>query len=286
MVGEVPSMEGKTCLVTGANTGIGRVTAVELARAGAHVMLACRVRERAEPVLDEMRALAGREAATFVPLDLGDLDSVRACAEDVLDRGRPLDVLVNNAGVAGHRGQTKDGFELAFGVNHVGHFLLTMRLAERLKETPRSRVVNVASRSHYDAKGIDWEAVRRPTATVTGLREYAVSKLANVLFARELARRLEGTDTTSYSLHPGVVATDVWRRVPGPVAWLMKRFMLSPDRGAETTLHCATSPDAPRDNGRYFTRSRPKKPSRPAMDDDLATELWRRSVAWAGADLP
>ncbi|MCB9579510.1 MAG: SDR family oxidoreductase [Polyangiaceae bacterium] len=273
-------MSGKVCLVTGANTGIGAVTARELAHAGAHVVLACRKKERAEPVLAEIAADGGK--ADFLQLDLADLASVRSAAEGFLARDLPLHVLVNNAGLAGQRGITKDGFELAFGVNHLGHFLFTLLLLDKLKESAPARIVIVSSGNHYKAAGFDWEAVRKSTASVTGLPEYSASKLANVLFAKELTRRLPA-DVTTYSLHPGVVASDVWRGVPWPFRSIMKLFMVSNEEGAQTSLYCATSPELAGESGKYYDRCREKRPNRVAGDEALARELWDKSVAWTSA---
>ena len=277
-------LEGRNIVITGANTGIGRATAERLAARGAKLTLACRSEERTRPVLDAIKA-AGGDAA-FAPLDLGDLASVRACAADLVAKKEPLHVLLNNAGLAGKRGTTKDGFEVTFGTNHLGHFLLTVLLAPRIVSTPGARIVNVSSKAHYDAKGIDWEALRSPTRTVTGIAEYGVSKLANVLFTRDLARRLGPLGVRSYALHPGVVASDAWRRVPWPVRPLMKLWMISNEEGAETSIYCATSAAAGAENGKYYDTSREKTPSRLAQDDALAATLWQRSVEWTGADLP
>jgi NAD(P)-dependent dehydrogenase (short-subunit alcohol dehydrogenase family) len=267
-------LEGKTFLVTGANTGIGRATAVDLARRGGRVHLACRSEEKTKPVLDEIG-----DAATFLPLDLGDLASVHACAEEFLARDESLHVLVNNAGLAGQRGLTTSGFELAFGVNHVGHFLLTNLLLDRLKASAPARIVNVSSVGHYQAKGIDYEAVRKPTKSVTGLPEYAVSKLANVVHAQELARRLEGSGVTTYSLHPGAIASDVWRRIPWPVAPIMKLFMKNTEEGAQTSLYCATDPALAGVSGRYYDDRAEKEPNKLATPE-LGAELWKNSEEW------
>jgi retinol dehydrogenase-12 len=273
-------LAGRIALVTGANTGIGRVTALELAKQGAHVFVACRSAERAQAVLEEIRAQPDAGKAELLPLELGDFASVRQCAKTFLARGLPLHLLINNAGLAGARGHTKEGFELAFGVNHLGHFLLTQLLLERIKASAPARIVTVASKAHYRARGIDWQAVREPTRTATGLQEYGVSKLANVLFSAELGRRLAGSGVTTYSLHPGVVATEVWRAVPWPLGWLMKLALISPEKGARTTLHCATSPGAAAETGLYYDECRPKTPSRVARDAALATALWERSEGW------
>lgn len=274
------SQEGKVFVVTGANTGIGKVTALELAKLGGKVILACRSEARAQPVVEEIIQETGNSDVRFEQLDLGDLNSVKACAERILATENKIDVLINNAGLAGSSGLTQSGFELAFGVNHVGHFLLTELLLPRLKESAPSRIVNVASRAHTKSTGIDFDAVKEKTKTVTGLPEYQASKLANVLHANELARRLEGTGVTTYSLHPGVVASDVWREVPGLIRWIMKLFMISNEEGALTTLHCAISPEAGEESGLYYDKSRAIKPHPMALDESLAKELWDRSEEW------
>jgi retinol dehydrogenase 12 len=274
-------LDGRTFLITGANTGIGRETARALAARGARLHLACRSEQAGRRTLDEIAAQTGNREIGLLSLDLGDLDSVRRCAEAFLSTGEALHVLINNAGVAGSRGMTASGFERMFGTNHVGPFLLTGLLLDRLRASAPARIVNVASAAHYRATGIDWEAVRRPTRSLTGMPEYSVSKLANVLHAQELAQRLDGSGVTTYSLHPGVIASDIWRRVPWPVRPLIKRRMDSPERGARTPLYCATSPEVADRSGRYYDDCRPTKPGA-AATAGLAAELWRRSSEWTG----
>lgn len=274
-----PSLAGKVALVTGANTGIGRVTAVALAKRGAHVVLACRSPEKAEPVLAEIESGEGG-SSEYLQLDLASLAKVRKAAAEFLEGDQRLDILVNNAGLAGAQGITTDGFELAFGVNHLGHFLFTELLLDKLRASAPARIVIVASMGHYKATGIDFEAVRQSTATTTGLPEYQVSKLANVLHAKELGARLAGSGVTSYSLHPGVVASDVWREVPWPFRTIMKWFMISNEEGAQTTLHCATADELADETGHYYDSCRQKKPSALYEDDELVAELYQRSVAW------
>lgn len=275
---------GKVALVTGANSGIGRVTARTLALQGWHVFLACRDRSRTQPVLDDIAAASGGSAqAEFLALELGDLESVRACAEEFLARKLPLHLLVANAGLAGSLGTSRSGFERTFGVCHMGHFLLTQRLLDTLKASAPARIVVVASTAHYQAKRFDFDRLRAPTASKTGLPEYAIAKLSNVLFAKELARRLQGTGVTTYSLHPGVVATDVWRSVPGLLQPLIKLFMISEEKGAATTLHCALSEEAGKESGLYYDNCRPRMPSPLAQDDALAQRLWQQSEAWLAA---
>ena len=269
----------RTVVVTGANTGIGRATALALARQGWRVYVASRSTEKGTAAVSAIKAATGSSSVWFLPLDLADLSSVRACASAFLERGEPLHVLINNAGVGGARGLTRQGFEMMFGVNHLGHFLLTRLLLDRLVSNAPSRVVTVASDAHYSARGIDWDALRRPARGITGLGEYAVSKLCNVLFSAELARRTLGSSVTTYALHPGVVASDIWRRVPWPVRPLMTRRMLPVDEGAATSLYCATSPDVASDSGLFYDRCAPRAPSSVATPE-LAAELWRRSEEW------
>ena len=272
-------LSGRTFLITGANTGIGRATAAGLAKRGGKVFVACRSAEKGRAAAAEITAATGNDAVLFLPLDLADLASVRDCAADFLARGEPLHVLINNAGVAGSRGLTKDGFELGFGVNHLGHFALTVALLDRLAASAPARVVTVASDAHYQARGIDFDAVRRPTVSRTGLREYAVSKLSNVLFTQELARRTEGHGIATSALHPGVVASDIWRRVPWPVRPLMKLRMLSNEQGAATSLYCATAPELADVSGRFYENCRERQPSTVATPE-LAGALWQHSGAW------
>jgi len=272
-------LAGRTVVVTGANTGIGRATASVLAGQGGRVYVASRSAAKGEAAVASIKAATGSDSVWFLPLDLADLENVRACAEDFLARGEPLHVLVNNAGIAGARGLTKQGFELMFGVNHLGHFVLTQLLLGRLADSAPSRVVTVASDAHYSAKGIDWEALRRPARGITGLGEYAVSKLCNVLFSQELARRTAGTGVHAYALHPGVVASDIWRRVPWPVRPLITRRMLSVDEGAKTSLYCATSPEVAEDSGLFYDTCAPR-PASPVATPELGAELWQRSEAW------
>ena len=273
-------LTGLTFLVTGGNTGIGRATAVQLAARGGRVHLACRSRAKGEAAVAAIRAETGSPDVEFLPLDLASLASVRECAAAFRALGEPLHVLINNAGVSGRRGLTADGFELAFGVNHLGHFALTTALLGCLAAP--ARVVTVASDAHYQARGVDYRAVRRRTRSLTGLPEYAVSKLCNVAFSAELARRAADRSVTAYSLHPGVVASDIWRRIPQPFRALVTRRMLTTQQGAQTSLYCATAPELAGVTGRYYGNCREREPSA-AVTAELAAELWERSEAWTAA---
>jgi retinol dehydrogenase 12 len=276
------SGEPRTFLITGANTGIGLATAIGLARDGGRVYIACRSPAAGEAAVARIQAETGSGTVWLLPLDLASLDSVRACAAAFLATGEPLHVLVNNAGVGGQRGLTADGFEIHFGVNHLGHYALTLLLLDRLKASgPGTRIVNVSSEAHYGARGIDFDALRKPTKTFTGQREYAVSKLCNVLFTQELARRLADSGVTCYALHPGVVASDIWRRVPPLARQLLKRRMLSIEQGAVTSLYCATSPAVTADTGLFYDKCA-AKPASSVATPELAEHLWKYSTEWTG----
>jgi retinol dehydrogenase-12 len=275
------SLRGRVHLVTGANTGIGRATATELARRGARVLMACRSPERSQPILDEIKRETGNDTVELIDLDLASFASIRRAADALLARDLPLHVLINNAGVVA-RGLTADGFELVFGVNHLGHFLLTNLLLQRLRASAPARVVTVSSQAHYQARGIDFEAVRRSTASITAVREYEVSKLANVLFSAELARRTAGSGVSTYALHPGVIASEIWRRLPWPVRPIALSFMKSVQDGARTSLDCATNPARAAETGLYYDECAPKEPSPLAHDTALAGRLWEESARWCG----
>ncbi len=276
-------LAGKTVLITGANTGIGQATAVSLAKRGARLFLAGRSRERTEETLALVRELGAE--VEFMALDLGDLDSVRACAEAYLAKDLPLDVLIANAGLAGQKGMTKSGFELTFGVNHVGHYLFCRLLVDACRAAVEvrgsARIVIVSSRAHYKVDAVAYDSIRKPTATPTGLPEYQSSKLANVLFADALGRRLKGSGITTYSLHPGVIASSIWRSVPWPIRPILTFFMDSNEDGAKTSVYCATSPECADETGRYYD-SEKRRDWNAAITEEMAEELWNRTAEWVG----
>lgn len=278
-------LAGQVALITGANCGIGRITAITLAQQGARVFLAGRSVERTRPVLDAINAVALPDAqAEWLPLELGDLGSVRACTELFLARKLPLHLLINNAGLAGARGLTTSGCEMMFGVNHLGHFHLTQLLLERLQASAPARIVTVASRAHRKASGLDFTALRRPTRSLTSITEYGNSKLANILFSAELGRRLAGTGVTTYSLHPGVVDTEVWRSVPGWLRPLLRlRGLITPEEGARTSVYCATAPELAQQTGLYYADSQLCTPTALAQNTTLAHTLWEHSEQWVKA---
>lgn len=238
-------------------------------RLGAHfpkMTLVGRDPDRHRSVLEDLTR-QGIEAR-LVECDLQSLDSVARAVSEVEGS---LDVIVANAGVAGRRGVTDDGFELHFGVNHLAHHLLVTGLADRIQD----RVVVVSSNAHYDSDGLDLSAVRDRTESFTGLPEYRDSKLANVMFGRELARR---TGLTTHIVHPGVVATEIWRRIPWPIRPLVTRRMASPEDGADTPAWAATEDGLV--SGGYYARRTLWEPSPHAQDETASSALWERSEEW------
>lgn len=283
-------LHGKTAIVTGANTGIGKATALELAKRGARVILACRNKERAEAAVYDIRQDSGNNQVRFMPLDLASLQSVRDFVETFLKSEPRLDFLINNAGVVGPD-RTQEGFGMEFGVNHLGHFLLTNLLLERLRKCAPSRIITVSALLHrigdidFSLLSSTKDLVKGGRTTWNNLLAYSNSKLCNVLFTRELANRLEGTNVTCYCLHPGVVETELSRNMNlfkflfKPFA---KLFFLDPEGGAQTTLHCVLQEGIEPYSGRYFSSCALQQVSAKGRDDALAKKLWEVSERLAG----
>lgn len=269
----------KTIIITGANSGIGYVTALELAKSDAEIIFAGRSEERNAAAIQEVKAATGNKNLHFMSLDLNSLESVSDFASEWAKTGKSIDILINNAGLAGQRGITKDGFEIHFGVNHLGHFLLTHLLLPHIKEHAGARIVHVASRAHTRVKTIQLEHVQKVTRTVSGFPEYCESKLANVCFNRSLAPLVKNRGIHTYSLHPGVVASNIWTRLPGPIESIAKLFMISNEEGAKTTLYCATSSACAGDNGLYYDKSKPVAVAK-HVTQPLQDELWEKSMEW------
>ena len=282
----LPDLSGRTILITGANSGIGKATAAALARAGADVVITARNPQRGEEAAEEIRSSA-RGTVEVRELDLARLESVRSFAKSFLSDHPRLDVLILNAGLTtAKREVTEDGFEMHFQVNHLAHFLLTHLLRERLLESAPARVVVVASSSHRQAGKLDFDDLQSENSYI-GLRVYAKSKLANVMFARELARRLEGTGVTVNSVHPGTVRTG-WGgdgdagRVLSLGLKLARWWFLSPEQGAATSIYLAASPEVEGKTGGYYARRRLQQPAPAARDDAAARRLWEVSEELLG----
>lgn len=286
------AIDDKTVLVTGANSGIGKATVRGLAERGAEVLMLCRSEERGQAALDEVRADTGSDALELVLCDLGSFEQIRETAARLREDRDTLDVLVNNAGlVLDDRYESEDGFEQQFAVNHLAPFLLTHELLPLLQaagETSddEARVVNVSSEAHRNVSGVP-EGFEHPGGSYNGFAVYSKTKLYNILFTRELARRLDPQTLTANCLHPGVIGSNFGSGGPWYVRWFMKvarPFLTSPKQGAQTSLYLATSSDVDGYTGGYFADEAPVKPTRLARDDDLARELWATSEELTGAD--
>jgi NAD(P)-dependent dehydrogenase (short-subunit alcohol dehydrogenase family) len=272
-------LTGKTCIVTGGSTGIGHETALGLARVGAHVLVVCRNRARGERSVERIRKETGSESVDLMLADLSAQASVRRLARDILERHPEIHVLVNNAGVYRTRRElTEDGIESTLATNHLGPFLLTNLLLERIVASAPARIVNLTSDLHRRARvDLDDLGLER---RFSGTRAYMQSKLANLLFNHELARRLAGREIEVNAVHPGAVATEIGQGDGGLVAAffrLGRPFLLKPARGAETPLYLAASDEVKGVSGRYFIKCRQVEPSDDARDDDLARRLWEAS---------
>ncbi len=276
---EQRNMEGKTILVTGGNSGIGKATALELACRGARVVIGCRSLERAQGV--QQNALSKGYEIKALALDLASFTSIRSFADQFLNEEARLDVLINNAGVMPLKfGLTIDGFESNIGINHLGHFLLTNLLTDRLVSCGPSRVVTVSSVAHKSGK-IDFDSFRDERA-FSSIKSYAQGKLANLLFSNELARRLSGTGVTSNALHPGVVGTGIARDLPRFIQKVMPLVTLSPEKGAATSLHLACDPVLTDATGGYYQKSTATRPAPQALNQELAARLWQVSEELTG----
>lgn len=283
------NMNGKVVLVTGANSGIGKVTATELAKRGATVLMGARNRERGEAALRDVKSASGSDNVKLVFGDVSSLASVRSLAADVLATEPRLDVLVNNAGLMlGQRQVSADGYELTFATNHLGPFLLTKLLLDRLRASGLGRIVNVSSMAHVCAfRGMRFDDLQAERGYNT-LEVYGRSKLANILFTRELAHRLEGSGVTVNALHPGLVATRFAGDgdAPGLYGWFYDAvpfIMLTPERGATASIHLASSPDVANVTGKFFIGRKPAWCAPWARNDADAKCLWDVSEALIAA---
>ena len=272
-------VRGKTCMVTGATAGIGQVAARELAGLGAELVLVCRNRAKGEETVRGIRAATGNDSVELMVADLASQAEIRRLAEAFLSTRRPLHVLVNNAGIFNLRRETTtDGLEATFAVNHLAYFLLTNLLLERLKESAPARIVNVASDAHHWGT-IDFDDLMAERS-YRAMKIYGRSKLANILYTRELAARLAGTGVTANCLHPGAVGTSLGANngfVARLLLPLIRPFLRTPENGARTTVHLASSPEVEGVSGRYFADCREKRPSAEARSEEIARRLWEVS---------
>lgn len=289
--GRVPpevDLTGRTVLITGGNSGIGRETAVGLAELGAHVVITARDEQRGAEAVTDIRQRSGNEQVEVMHLDLASFDSVRSFASAFLERHERLDVLINNAGATlSERQLSADGVELTLQANHLSHFLLTHLLLDRLRSSAPSRVVVVSSAAHRQGSDLDLDDLQASGRTYVGLQQYARTKLMNLLFARELAHRLAGTGVTVNALHPGTVRSGFGmegdtKGIFGVLIRIARPFFKSAQTGARTSIFLAASPEVEGDTGGYYSSCRRRSPSRAGRDPELARGLWERSAALTG----
>lgn len=275
-------MNGKICLVTGAATGIGFETCKGLAELGAHVVMVARNRESGIPAKQEIVRATRNPKVDLLTCDFSSQSQIRALAAEVNSKYAHLHVLVNNVGTyVSEFKLTEDGAEWTWGINHLSYFLLTLLLLDKLKASAPARIVNVASAGHYPGS-INFESFTAEVGKFNGLRAYNQSKLANVLFTYELARRLQGTGVTANTLHPGVIRTNIGNKYSTGLAslgWrLIKPFMATAEHGASTPLYLATAPELEGVTGYYFENCQPLKSSADSYDEQLAAQVWDRSM--------
>jgi len=281
-------MTGKTCVVTGANSGIGKETALGLTRMGARVVLVCRNREKGQAALEEIRRESGSSDLELLIAEMSSQASVRALGEQIRRECPRLDVLVNNAGAAVRaRTLSADGIEMTVAANHLGAALLTLLLLDLLKASAPSRIINVSSEAQRRAR-LDMNDIQFEHRKFNTFAAYGQSKLLMNAFTFELARRLEGTGVTANCLHPGVVATNIWGADP-PLALkligaVVKPFMLNSKQGAEVSLYLATSPDVATVSGQYFVKSKPAESNPLSRDPKVAGEIWRWTEKMIGVN--
>lgn len=270
-------MKGRTVLITGSTDGIGKATAMELAHRGTKVLLHGRSPEKGRAVLEEIRKITGNDALEFFEADLSSQRQLRRLASDVRGSQDKLHVLINNAGTyLPHRRLTEDGLETTFAVNYLATFLLTRELLDLLKESSSSRIINIASIAHWNAR-VDWNNLQGERS-YDAFQAYALSKLGDILFTYALARRLQGTGVTANCLHPGVIRTKLLRagfgeRYPGA----------TPEEGARTSVYLASSPDVENVSGRYFENCRPVRSSPQSNDRELQERFWQVSERLVGS---
>ncbi|CAA0102854.1 Rhamnolipids biosynthesis 3-oxoacyl-[acyl-carrier-protein] reductase [Zhongshania aliphaticivorans] len=276
------SMLNKVCLITGATSGIGRATALALAEQGAELFVVCRNASKGESLLKEISQQYPQCFVTLLLGDLGCLADIRKVAQQFIDTGKPLHLLLNNAGVVNpRRKQSRDGIEETFAVNHLAYFLLTELLLDVLLRSAPARIVSVASEAYTFVKGVQFDDIEFSTTAYKTFKVYGHSKLCNILWTRQLAKKLEGSGVTANCVHPGAVNTSLGQQehilIGKVIAVLMKPFFRSPAAGAATSIFVATSPTLDNVSGEYFSNSKPKGIRPWATDDQAAERLWQVS---------
>lgn len=277
-------MKGKTCLITGANSGIGKVMALEIAKKGARVVMVCRSKELGQAAQKDIIAQSNNQSVELMLADLSSMKQVRKLAEEFKQKHDKLHVLINNAALwPTKRITTSEGLETQFAINHLSHFLLTNLLLDIIKSSAPARIINVSSGLHKRAK-IDFDNLQAEKS-YKHMRVYGQTKLENVLFTKELVRRLDGTGVTVNSFTPGMTSTNLGRYMSGGAKWFMRHMARSPEKGASTGVYLATSPEVEGVTGKYFGDSKEMKYNKIGDDVGIAKRLWKVSEEFAGLSL-
>jgi NAD(P)-dependent dehydrogenase (short-subunit alcohol dehydrogenase family) len=280
-------MKGKRILITGGNAGIGKATAIALAKKGAEVIITARSESKASEAVTEIRKASGLESVTSLLLDLSSQHAVRNFVQEFKMKYDRLDVLINNAGCYfSDLLLNDDGLEMQFATNHLGHFLLTNLLMNELKAAGSARIINLASIAHKFTRELDLDDINFEKKKYDGWQSYSRSKFCNILFTRELARRLEGTGITVNAVHPGGVRTEIAEKNANwytKLGWIMmKPFFITVEQGAATSIHLAASDEGGQKTGHYWVKSKPHHSNRPSQDMGLAMKLWEKSEELVG----
>lgn len=277
-------LDGKTVVITGGNTGIGKETAIDLAKRGAKVIIACRDMNKAKTAAEDIKRVSRSDNVHVIKLDLASFKSIRQCAESINKSEERLDVLLNNAGVMNcPHWLTEDGIEMQFGTNHVGHFFFTNLLLDLIKKSAPSRIINVSSLGHTFSGHLNFNDIVKREKSYNSTIAYAQSKLSNILFTKELAKKLEGTGVTTYALHPGTVDTELARHLRSRWFFMesfyqvMTFFLKTSYEGAQTNIYCAVEPSLEKETGKYYSDCAEKSPAKTAFDEAAAKKLWELS---------
>lgn len=282
-------MQGKTVVITGGNAGIGKATAIALAKKGARIVITSRSETKAKAAVSEIQTASSNNSVEFILVDLSSQESVRKAAEQLKSKCPKIDVLINNAGCYVSELQLNaDGIEMQFGTNHLGHFLLTNLLIENIKSAGKARIINLASIAHKSTRELDLNDINYQNQEYGGWKSYSRSKFCNILFTKELAKRLEKDGITVNAVHPGGVRTEIAEKNANwftKLGWVvMKPFMITVEKGAATSVHLASSDKVEGITGKYWVRSKEEWSNRPSQDPDLASKLWKKSEELVGQE--
>jgi NAD(P)-dependent dehydrogenase (short-subunit alcohol dehydrogenase family) len=282
-------MNGKTVVITGGNAGIGKATAIALAKKGTSIVITSRSEEKAKAAVDEIKKSSGNDQIDYVQVDLISQQSVRKAAEEIKAKCPKIDVLINNAGCyLSELVLSPEGYEGQFATNHLGHFLLTNLLIDNLKAADKARIVNLSSIGHKSTRELDLDDINYDKTEYSGWKSYSRSKFCNILFTKELARVLEGTGITANAVHPGGVRTEIAEKNANwytKLGWIvMKPFMITVEDGAKTSIHLASSLEVEEETGGYWVKCKKYYSNRPSQDPELAKALWKKSEELVGQE--